>query len=265
MDKYETTLVIGDAHSIADDPDQERFDILGDFIVTHRPDNIVQIGDFMTYDSISAHNASKRLSMEGQRLKKELQSGQQAYDLMMSHIDLHNEGLRKNKKALYKPNMFYLLGNHEDRAARYVEENPEMKGLVYFNNYFNPEDDGWVIVPYREHCEINGVLFTHIPMNGANQPLSSVHLGRKVLEGYACSIVYGHTHYFACETEGVKTTDGYKKITSLNVGCYFDHKPEYARTSKGIRRWWSGLVKITHLNNEGDFDFQTYSLETLRK
>src|SRR5690625_1430807 len=265
MRKYERTLVIPDSHSIADDPDQERFDILGEFIAEHQPDNVVQMGDFLTYDSISAHNASKRLSMEGQRLRKELDAAEEAYTRIMVPFRELNGTLRKRKKALYNPNMFFLLGNHEDRAQRYVEENPEMKGMVYFNNYFNPEKDGWVIVPYREHCEVNGVLFTHIPMAGNNQPMSSVHLARKVLADYSCSIVYGHTHYFACESEGIKTVDGYKRITALNVGCYFDHKPEYARTSKGIRRWWSGLTMLTHLNDEGDFDIQTYSLESLRK
>ena len=261
----ETTLVIPDTHSIADDQDQERFSILGEFIIKERPDNIVHIGDFMSYDSISAHNASKRLSMEGQRCKKEIEAARESYERMMVPLYNLNNSLRKNKKALYSPNMYLTSGNHRDRCLRYVEEHPEMEGMVDFVYHIPWENDGWVIVPYREHCEVNGVLFTHIPMAGNNQPMSSVHLARKVLADYSCSIVYGHTHYFACESEGIKTVDGYKRITALNVGCYFDHKPEYARTSKGIRRWWSGLTMLTHLNDEGDFDIQTYSLESLRK
>lgn len=261
----ETTMVIPDTHSIANDPDQERFTILGELMVDRQPANVVHIGDFMTYDSISYHNLNRRLTMEGQRLRTELDAGIEAYDRMMSPLKELNDSRRKNRKALYKPNMFLTSGNHRDRAARYVDQNPEMLGLVDFLNFIPWEEDGWVVVPYKEYCEINEVLFTHIPVAGNNQPQSSIHLNKNILREHACSVVYGHTHAFGAETEGIKTAYGYKRISSLNVGCYFDHKPDYAKTSKGIRNWWSGVCLLHHLNDEGDYDLETISLSRLRE
>lgn len=261
----ETTLCIGDPHCIADDPDMGRFKVLGDFIADTQPDNIVQIGDFLTYDSISAWNNAKRLSMEGQRLSKELESGADAYNLLMEGIRKLNDRNRANRKATYRPNMYWLLGNHEDRAERYVEQNPEMKGLVFFNRFFDPTEEGWEIVEYREHCEFNGVMFTHIPMSGNNQPMSSKHLVKNVVSDYNCSIVFGHTHKLAFESDGMLSPDGVVRRTALNVGCYFDHMPDYASGSRGTRDWWPGVVLLHHLNYSGDYDLETIHIDRLRE
>ena len=60
MRKYATTLVIPDAH---DGPEynKDRFEALGNFIVENKPDNIVQIGDFMNLDSINFFDNNKPL------------------------------------------------------------------------------------------------------------------------------------------------------------------------------------------------------------
>lgn len=259
------TLVIGDPHVEADDPDLVRFDILGNFIAEEQPDAVVQIGDFLTYDSISAWNARRRLTMEGQRLSAEIRAGRDAYDRIMNPIHALNESRRRNRKALYKPDLFWIEGNHCDRAFRYADQNPEMYGMVDYKEYFNPADDDWVVVPYREHCMINGVLFTHIPMSGNNQPLSSKHLVKNVIKDYTCPIVFGHTHKLAWECDGVRTTDGGMRLTALNVGCYFDNIPDYATGSRGPRDWWAGLVMLTHLNEHGDYDLQTIHMDVLRQ
>ena len=259
-----STLVIGDPHTHPNE-DQRRFDILGRFIVDHQPDNIVQIGDFLTYDSISAWNRSKRLTMEGKRLGAEMQAGSSAYGLIMQPMRDMNESRRTHKRALYKPNMFWIEGNHEDRALRYAENNPELADIVDYRSYFDPEADGWVIVPYREHCEVSGVLFTHAPMSGNNQPLSSKHLVKNVIKDYAAPLVFGHTHKLAYECDGVLALNGGKRITALNVGCYFDEVPNYAEGSRGPREWWAGLVMLHHTDAAGGYDLATYSLDFLKE
>lgn len=258
-------LVIGDPHCIADDPHMERFDILGAVIADEQPDCVVQIGDFLTYDSVSAHNLGKRLTMEGQRLHRELGSGKEAYDRIMQPIFDLNSSRRSNRKALYRPDMFWLEGNHEDRAYRYVDQNPEMQGVVEYTSKFNPEDDGWVLVPYREHAYYGGVLFTHAPMSGNNQPISSKHIIKNVIKDYDCPLVFGHTHKLGYESDGVLSREGGIRRTALNCGCYFDHLPEYAAGSRGIRDWWAGVVFLDNMDGSGDFDLRTISLNRLRE
>jgi len=265
VNNLSTTLVVGDPHTHPDDEDEVRFDLLGNYIAETQPDTIVQIGDFLTYDSISAWNTRKRLTMEGKRLGKEMRAGMVAYEKIMNPINDLNRTRRNFRKAQYKPNLFWIEGNHEDRAFRYADQNPEVADVVDYTRYFNPADDGWTIVPYREHCAHNGVLFTHCPMSGNNQPLSSKHLVKNVIKDYTAPLVFGHTHKLAFECDGVRTTNGGRRLTSLNVGCFFDYVPDYARGSRSNRDWWAGLVTLTHVNQHGDYDLSTISMDVLRQ
>lgn len=260
-----STLVIGDGHTSPEDTayQKSRWKSLSNYIRETQPDNIVQIGDFLTFDSISSHNRNKRLELEGQRLKTELEAGREAYNMLMAEIDNLNAQRRRNRQALYKPGLFWVEGNHEDRANRYLQENPQMEGLVDYKTFFDPREDGWTIVPYREHCQIHGVLFTHIPMNGINNPIGSKHSVKNVIKDYDSPVVFGHNHKLVLECDGVRTTDGGKRLTALSVGCFFFGVPPYARNSGGSRDWWRGLVTLHHRDGNGDYDISTTGLQFL--
>ena len=125
MKKLETTLVIGDAHSEPGHHDK-RFQALGNFIVDNKPDNIVQIGDFLSLDSINFFDNNNPLIKEGRRLKDDIDKGVKSYIAMMQPIyDLWDKQTRwKTKK--YSPNLYWLLGNHEVRTYRYTQDKPEL-------------------------------------------------------------------------------------------------------------------------------------------
>ena len=258
-----TTLVIGDPHAGPEDTDKHRFDALGEFIVERQPEHIVQIGDFMTYDSISSHNTRKRLTMEGQRLVEELRAGLECYDRMMDPIRRLNTSRARNRKAQYRPVLSWVEGNHEDRALRYAEEHPEMYGMVDYKTTIPVVEDGWDVVPYRDHVQYAGVLFTHVPMSGRNQPIGSKHAVKNVIKDYDCPIVYGHSHKLAYECDGVRSPNGSRRLTALNAGCYFTDVPDYAAGSQGPLDWWAGVCLLHHLNDEGDYDLETVHISRI--
>jgi len=250
-------LVVGDVH---DDVgcSKDRFHVLGKFIIKEKPDYIVLMGDFLTLDSVSRHNKGKPLLAEGKRLMIEIESGKESLDIIDSYIDSYNKKKRKLKKRIYDPIKVYIYGNHEDRLVSYIHENPQIEGIIDSDDILDCRKKGWKIVGYRDTYYIQDVGFTHIPMNGANQPISGKYVCRRALELYNTHIVFGHTHRIGVDIMSTKTEYGYKQKIAINVGNYFDYIPEYAKNSAGIGDWWTGVVML--YKDEGlDFQFISYN------
>ena len=255
-----TTLVIGDSHVEANE-DLRRFDALGNFIVDKLPDNIVQIGDFLSLDSLSNWDLNKRAKMEGRRFSAELKAGRKAVDKIMKPMDKLQESQRKNRKKIYTPNLISFMGNHEDRWYRYLDTHPELIDVVDVYKAVGFEKYGWRKVNYREYLELEGVFFTHVPMNGVNKPISGLTVMRQAAQSHAKSVVFGHIHRLAMETNTRHGDEGHQ-IMAVNVGCFFEGIPEYAKGSITSKDWWKGLVMLEHYA-PGKFDIQTYNLERL--
>jgi len=256
------TLVIGDCHVESDD-DLTRFHALGLYIKDLKPENIVQIGDFLSIDSLSAWDKNKRLKMEGRRFQHELDHAREAVDLMMGPVVTENLRRKGINKKLYKPRMIALDGNHEDRWYRYLDSNPELLGVVDLDKSVGWHAYGWERVSYREYATIEGVEFTHAPMNGMNQPLGGVYIAHRAAVAHVRPVVFGHTHRLLL---GSYTAHGEhaQQVQTVNVGCFFPGVPDYARGSIASKDWWKGLVILDHYD-ECKFDISTYRMDQLIK
>lgn len=258
--KVTRTLVIPDAH---DDPyhDQDRFDLLSNFIEEQQPENIVQIGDFMSLDSITSWNDSKPLYKEGKRLKDDLDSGKRAYNKVMQGIRHQRDIARNWKKKQYSPNLFWFEANHEDRTKRYIIQHPELEGFIPVGDLVGAKDDGWKIIPYRDYQYIRGVGFTHVPHFYSGNPIGGKYITRRALELNSNSIVFGHRHILALD-EWARAGEKQKKISALCVGCFLDYQPHYTVGGTSFDQWWSGLIVLHHYDY-GQFDVETYSMDRL--
>ena len=114
--KGHKVLVIGDTHDSPKIP-QDRFDWIGKHIRKLKPDYIVHIGDFGSFDSLS--HFQKNDTQQG-KLK----------DAFM--VDLHS--MRKALKILDKYVRDYphhiCIGNHELRIHKFEERIPEIQGIM---------------------------------------------------------------------------------------------------------------------------------------
>ena len=254
------TLVIGDCHVEADD-DLRRFKALGLFIKDVQPENIIQIGDFISIDSLSAWDKNKRLKMEGRRFQVELDHARDAVDLIMGPMVRENFRRAKINKKKYKPRMIALDGNHEDRFYRYLDSNPELVGVVDMDESLGWSAYGWERVPYRQYANIDGVDFTHAPMNGMNQPLGGVYIAHRAALAHVRPVVFGHTHRFLM---GSYTAHGEhaRQVQTVNVGCFFEGIPDYAKGSIASLDWWRGLIILDHYG-DAKFDVSSYRMEQL--
>lgn len=223
-----TYLCVADSHS---EPDQSlrRFEALGSFILEHKPDVIVQLGDFVSLSAISHWDMSKRLKMEGQRYRRDIAAGYEAVNLIFGPMEAENDRRRKNKKATYNPQIVWLNGNHENWIERYVEQNPEMEGMLDLGVDLGLKSKGITPIPYRSRVELNGINFMHAPLAGNDQPLSGLHIPYKALQRFNGNIVFGHYH--RTETASNKRTDATTTHRAISCPAFFEGTPHYLSPS----------------------------------
>ena len=251
-------LPFGDCH-VDDEQDLGRFDTAGQFILDKRPDHIVMMGDFLTLNCLSAWDNDKRAKMEGRRYASEIDAGNEALDRLLKPMVQYNKRRRKNKSKQYRPNMVFLLGNHEDRLDRYLERDPTFAGTVSIEKDLRLRARGFTTVPYREYYYIDDIGFTHIPHN-KSAPISGVDITRKAQAVTVKSVVFGHTHeqhLSHIHKEGMPHLQD-----TYNCGCFFDKKEDYVHGK--VTNYWRGL-SLLHAWKPGRFDVDSYALGRLER
>jgi len=258
------TLVIGDSHA-SPGHDNNRFEALGNFIIANRPENIVQIGDWGTYDSVSSHNRGNPRVQEGKRLSDDLDVAKDAYAKMMKPINAYNKTQTDRHKKQYEFNGVWFESNHENRIKRFVDENPVLEGFVPEHDLVEAHNDGWNVVPWKYSISIDGVSFTHIPINDGNgQPIGGKYVARRAAEMFKHTVVFGHTHRFLVESISRIGDDNFSLIEGINVGWFGDYTPEYIEGHPGIANWWAGLV-VLHHRDHGSVDIERISLDRIKR
>ena len=111
-------LAIGDTHD-SPELDKDRFRWFGRLARDLRVNQVVQIGDMFTFDSLCkyADNASHEGKLKPEFLE-DLESGEEA-------LEQFNKGL-----GPYKCKKHITIGNHEARIYSYEDRNPEVWGLM---------------------------------------------------------------------------------------------------------------------------------------
>ena len=262
MSNYPVTLVIGDAH---DSPhqNQARFEALGNYIEHTRPDNIVQIGDWGTYDSISFHNKGRPLLQEGMRLADDVASAKEAYYKTFLPTRKANAKYQLYKKRQYTPKIYWLEANHEYRIKRFLMEHPVLVGTLQEEDLVGARADGAELIPYRSYCYIDGVAFTHIPCaRRSSMTLGGEYVTKKAAETHDTTVVFGHTHRFLVHDSSRIREHGQNLVHAINVGWFGDYVPDYVESEANLD-WWSGLVVLRH-TGAGQVDIETIQMDRLK-
>lgn len=222
------TLVVGDVH-VAPGQNLRRASWLGAAIESIQPDRVLFIGDFLTFDALSAWDMNKRAKMEGRRYQKDIDAGVKFISKMEDEIT--------------DPDSIEWVmteGNHEERLWRYLDSDPTFKGAIDYRVDLRISDR-WNIIPYKKYFIHKGVHFTHVPFNKA-RPIGGKYAVHRALEFHSGSVVFGHTHELACA--GLHRTGASHLSQALNVGCYFEHVDDYAAGT--VINYWRGVVLIDH-------------------
>ena len=240
-----THLVIGDPHCNPK-ASNDRFLWAGKLARDLKPDTIICMGDLSSLDSLSSYDKGKK-SFEGRRYKKDIDHTHDA-------LEKFNKGLngRRSRKVM-------LLGNHEDRIDRIVDETPELDGTISVKD-LKFKEFGWEVIAYQEPIAIDGVHYCHnYPTGIMGKPISGDNVARSLLLKNKVSSTVGHCHLFDYSMCTVPTG---RKVIGLSAGCYLHHKEDYARNTQ--RLWWSGLIVKRNVR-QGEYDIETIEYNTVKR
>lgn len=249
-------LLFPDAHN-TQNSNLSRYVGAGKVIEIERPDAIIIMGDWTAYNSISHWDMEKRLTMEGRRYASEIEVSNTALDLIEQPIYQLQQYQRDRKIRMYNPRKIFIEGNHEYWVQKYLEQNPSLEGQIGVAKDLHLEERGWEVVPYKDFIEIEEVLFTHVVINGAQQPISGSDICQVASRYVSKSTVFAHCHRF--ETKNYNRFGARNTIQILTCGCFFD--PDGERDIIGTNSW-GGLIMLD-IYKPGRFEIKTYSLDRL--
>lgn len=147
-------LIIPDCQ-IKDGDDTEFLSWIGQYILDQKPDVIINLGDFADMESLSSYDVGKK-SFEGKRYIKDISAAHQAMDKLLQPLREFNAKAKKNKEKQYKPRKVLTLGNHEERIARAVNNDPKLEGLIKYEDLPYQE---WEVHPFLKPVFIDGVAY----------------------------------------------------------------------------------------------------------
>jgi hypothetical protein len=249
---YETVLLVPDAHVTTGD-DLLRFKCLSRFILDRKPSTILLGGDFADMLCLNSFDSNLKAAIEGRKYKLEVDTVNLALDELLSF---------KKKDKSYNPRLVFIEGNHCNRISRYIEQNPTLEGIIGVKESFRLEERGFEFIPYKKFINIQDVLFTHVPLNNAGQPISSKFAVHKVGEVTSKSMVFFHSHTVALAStfrHGDK-----EPIQIFNGGCFFENQ-EPGHYADDNPRANEKCISILTIYKPGRFDIEQISLERLKE
>lgn len=219
----------------------DHFTHIGNYIAAKQPDVIIHIGDHWDMESLCSYDKGTK-SFEGRRYKKDIEAGNKAMELLLDPW----YGLDG-----YKPEMHFLMGNHEERILRALQVQPELEGVIGYEDFSLEE---WQVHPYLEIIEVEGVKFSHYFTSGLyGRPVSSAAVLLREAQG---SAVMGHVQKVDIEVHPKTGT------IALFAGVCYQHDEEYlGPQGNSCRR------QVVMLNEcrDGLFDPMFVSLNFLRR
>lgn len=229
--------VIGDAHDSPHLRDKSRFTWLGAYIAEHGIERVVQIGDWLTLDSLSTH--TDPATHEG--LSK---------PSFQQDLDSFHESQRAFQAGLgsHKPIKDWIEGNHEYRAKRWANQHREVIGVAIDPAFAILEafaQWGWRATAFGEYRFIGGVGFVHAPLvPGTNgKTYGGKTGGQRAANDAMFDIVRGDDHKFY-----VNSSPKIGPVKSPRIfGCATAFPPGYIETyaRKNPGDWESGICDLT--------------------
>lgn len=228
---------------------------IGQYAVDKKPDKIVCLGDFADMPSLSSYDVGKK-TFEGRRYRTDIESAHRAMEAFLSPIKVHNAQASKNHKARFTPELVMLMGNHENRINRAVNDDAKLDGTISVDD-LRYREYGWSVHDFLDVVVVDGIAFSHYFTTGlAGRPAAtaSAQLSKKHM-----SCIAGHQQGLQIAT--AHRADG-KRLTSVIAGSCYQHNEDYM-SSQGNNHW-RGLLML-HDVDDGEFDLMSVSLGFLEK
>jgi hypothetical protein len=227
----------------------------GKAIVDYKPDVVVNIGDFADMPSLSTHDVKGSKYFEGKRYTKDVAVVKDAMQMLIAPLKEMQSKQKKNKEKVYKPRMVMLMGNHENRIDRAINNNPTLEGLISTKDLGYEKD--WEVHEFLHPVFINGVGFNHYWPVGAMGRAAGT--AGAIISKLHMSCIAGHQQ--GKQVAYGKRADG-QSICAIIAGSYYLHDESYM--DKLSNKHWRGLVMLNEVN-DGHFDEMFLSIEYMER
>ena len=219
---------IGDAHDSPKIPNKQRFEWIGAHIKATKPDIVVQIGDFLTLDSLNNYEPNETFAG---RLKPTFQSDISSFIEALGAMDIKG------------PELHCTLGNHEQRLFAYENNHPEVYGMMQLELQAAFEKFGWTFSPYKFIQKYGGVGFTHSATNSMGKAYGGKNSENSIANDALFDLVIGHSH--RRRLVRVPKIGDDNNLAVLNLGCALPdgYVESYARHSS--TGWSFGIYDLT--------------------
>jgi len=235
-------LVIGDTQCKPGSP-TEHMEALGKFIIERQPAVIVHIGDNWDMESLSSYDEDT-FKMEGRRILGDIEAGNEC-------IRILDEAIESVKG--YDPERIFIIGNHEARIERFLNDNPKFRGFLSYDDF---ELDEWSITPFLEIAIVDGIRYSHYFANPfTGRPYGGSALTR--LNKLKFSYVMGHIQKLEYGNDYLN--DG-GVVTGLVCGSFHLHDEEY-KGPQG-KNHFRGVCILNGVR-DGNYDLEVISLGRL--
>lgn len=245
-------LVIPDLHHDPRHPDRyEVMKWIARFGASRNIPRVVQLGDWLTMDSVSRHDRNETYAG---RLKPTIK---QDLECLVTSLRTFREA-----QGDWKPKLDCTLGNHEYRLWAWENANPESYGMFTgemlnaFGSY------GWRTTPFGEIKYIDGVAYTHAPINGVGRAMGGKTASHRSGALMTVPLVHGHTH--ALEIYRDKKHGPVSHVAIIQAGCALPWGTIEQYALHGPGGWWYGVLVLTVQGGEIT-DYEAVSMLTLER
>lgn len=229
---------------------------VGKYICDQRPDVIIHLGDHADMPSLSTHDQKGSRYFEGQRYNKDIQAAHDGMKALLEPITALQKKQKSDKHKVYKPRMVFLMGNHENRIDRAVNNNPTLEGLI---STADLEYDvyGWEVHDFLKPVVIDGVVYSHyFPTGAMGRPCGSA---AQMVSKLHQSCIAGHQQ--GRQVAYGRKADG-SMITCIIAGSCYMHDEGYMDWTSN--RHWRGVLVLNEVK-DGHFDELMVSLNYLER
>jgi predicted phosphodiesterase len=223
-------LVLPDLHIPEHDP--RTLKAVEKFMRDYPWDEIIYLGDFLDLSCISSHNKNNLRAIEGETVIKEVNAGN-------AILDRHHQILPNAKKVM-------VFGNHDYRLERYIDANPQLKGIMEFERLLKLKERGIKFVRYWDRGEVYRIgkaAFGHGIFTGDNH-------AKQHVDKYGDNFFYGHIHTVAAASK-VKMGDD-KTVIAQCLGCLCKYRQYWM---KGRPNHWIQAFGVFYFFPDGYFNY----------
>lgn len=228
----------------------------GKFLAEKKPDVIVCLGDFADMPSLSSYDAGKK-SFEGRTYKADVEASRVAMQLLIDPIADKVVSQIVNKKKRWHPEMYMLLGNHEERINTAINLDRKLDGLISVDDLCY-EKFGWKVFPFKEVVVVDGIAYSHYFTSGVmGRPVTSA---KALTAKKHMSCIMGHVQQTEIDMSQFRA-DG-TPIISMFAGCFYQHDEEYLGPQGNVHH--RGIWLLYEVE-DGSFWPHFISMEYLKK